>query len=265
MVNTERPDEVDARAVFLAVTGVVLLHADMNGEADYISEDGTVAVEVTSVTDEAAKAARGPTGRLLGDQSTSAALLQCWLVTVDDRHPRMNGLPDRVVPMLRTLSEHSVPSVWRRSRYMFSDAQPEVQEAVRSLLRNGIDHAVAPPELCKTDPHEHRIVWTAGGGGTAGSSEDALAAIEDDLNERLDNFRKLANSGATSTHLFVWIDSDTPFRIARALRDAPSADGFDIPNRPPQLSHPVGDLWIVHRETRNGWWWNGSQWNAIRA
>ena len=59
MVNRERADEMVAKGVVESVLGVALAYADVNdGDVDYRSADGLVAVEVTRVTNGERKAAR---------------------------------------------------------------------------------------------------------------------------------------------------------------------------------------------------------------
>lgn len=266
MANREHDDERHARAFFTMITGQVVLHADVNGGVDYRSPDGSMAVEVTTVTDRRAKAARRHIDDLVGSWVTHPLLGSCWLVSVNDRHPRLKGLPARVLPHLATLDHAGIRSVWRRSAYAFVSQPAHVQAAVQGLVNNGIEFASAPPELCRGDDHDHTVRWLVGGGGVARDSDSALARIEADLNAHPDNFRKLLAAGADEMHLFVWIDAETPFSITRAFTAHTGAaePEFGLPTRPPALDGNVDYLWVVHRGTEAGWQWNGDRWRHVR-
>ncbi|KQV05015.1 hypothetical protein [Leifsonia sp. Root112D2] len=58
-MNQERPNEAVAKQIVERVMGIELTHADTHGGVDYLSLDGTVALEVTAVTDGEKKGARG--------------------------------------------------------------------------------------------------------------------------------------------------------------------------------------------------------------
>ncbi|WP_341946311.1 hypothetical protein [Microbacterium sp. LWH11-1.2] len=51
-MNQERPNERRAKKAVEKMLGVTLDHADKNGGVDYLFPRGTIALEVTRVTDE---------------------------------------------------------------------------------------------------------------------------------------------------------------------------------------------------------------------
>lgn len=142
--NPERDDEADAQQVVTAITGVRLAHADRYGGADYRSVDGSVALEVTTVTDRAAKAARGPLLELIGSRSSSADLNECWLVSVNERHAPLKGVSERVLPHLVVLSSAGLRYVRRQSAYGFRNDAASVRDAVAELIRQGVELAASP-------------------------------------------------------------------------------------------------------------------------
>lgn len=85
--------------------------------------------------------------------------------------------------------------------------------------------------------------------------------------QKNDNPKKLKASGAEQRHLFVWLDGDTRFDIARPLsREAPAwgGEGFGTPSKAPVLDAAITHLWVVHQESRFGWLWDGVTWRELR-
>jgi hypothetical protein len=270
MANEERPNERDAKHVLETELRIVLRHADQNGGPDYRSLDDEAAFEVTTVTDPVARAARPFIDKLLDDATIAPDLSRCWMVLLPLRHQTTKGLAGRVIPSLRALEGSGVFAFDRRRAYHLGSLDLSVRAAVIALVADDVEQALSTPEVCAGDgdDHEHRAFWVAGGGGAASSSDGALAALEAELNasNRADNYLKLTKSGAAQTHLFVWVDHETPFHISRAFAAPATIVGqFGLPTRAPVLSEHVDHLWVAHRQTRHGWHWNGVAWNAVQA
>jgi hypothetical protein len=87
------------------------------------------------------------------------------------------------------------------------------------------------------------------------------------LSRKKDNPRKLSASGVEQRHLFVWLDDDTRFDIARPLsREAPSwgDERFGLPSASPSLDPAISHLSVVHERSRLGWLWDGDTWRGLR-
>lgn len=107
-----------------------------------------------------------------------------------------------------------------------------------------------------------------GSGGAASGSDGALEHLISALESKPDNVEKLRASGADERHLFVWIDDNTNFAIARPLsRDAPPWDdgGFGLPSKPPEIDPAITHLWVVHERSRRGWLWRGDAWQPLEG
>jgi hypothetical protein len=267
MGNPEHDDEIDAKNVVHNQTSHRFEHADHFGGVDYRSLDGAVAMEVTTVTDGAQKAATKPRAALLNTETPSPETTGCWWVTIDDEHPRLKGLEGRVIGTLPALEAEGVTEYWSWSGYTLLRAHPALQDTVGTLAREHVEHAVQTPEMCQRDgnDHVHKVFWSTSGAFTASGSDSALTAIESALNGKPDNFQKLADADATTTVLFVWVDRDTDGSITRPLHDAVGErwDHFGVPSRGPALDGDVDELWIVHRQTRRGWRWAAGRWSAL--
>ena len=111
----------------------------------------------------------------------------------------------------------------------------------------------------------HRIDIVRASGYSASGSDAALALIEEDLNEKHDNFGKLR--GADERHLYVWVDGDTDLAVARPFRGGKPDewDHFGLPTRSPKLNEPVDHLWIIDRATSKGWVWRSAGWVSLDA
>jgi hypothetical protein len=138
-------------------------------------------------------------------------------------------------------------------------------ETYRELARAGVERASALNDQPRDD-HVHKVLPSPGSGGSAGGSDEAFGLIEVALGGKPDNAEKLAASGAQERHLFVWLDDNTPFGMARPLsRDAPDWDdgSFGLPSRAPDVDPAITDLWIVHERSRRGWRWSRGVWTSL--
>ncbi|MBF4626087.1 hypothetical protein [Curtobacterium flaccumfaciens] len=267
MANPEHDDEIDAKNVLQSQTAYRVEHADHFGGVDYQSSDGAVAMEVTTVTSEEVKASTARRGAVLNTKTPTPAAGVCWWVTIDELHPRFKGLEARVVDALGVLEADGEPEFWSHSAHALLTGDPNRKVAVATLQREHVEHAVQTPEICSREgeEHEHGVLWSTSGGYVASGSDAALREIEETLNDKPDNYRKLAESGAETRVLFVWVDRDTEGSITRPLRDGISEkwDHFGLPSRAPELDESVDELWVVHRQTRRGWRWTADGWTAL--
>src|SRR5690606_18159529 len=101
--------------------------------------------------------------------------------------------------------------------------------------------------------------------GSIGGSNESLRNLLEELSSKTDNLKKLAESGSDTRILFVWIDGDTAFEIARPL-SAAAPQGlesqFGLPTIAPILDPAITEVWIVHDGFRLGWRWDGRAWSG---
>lgn len=269
MANPEHDDELDAKNVLQSQTAYRVEHADHFGGVDYQSSDGMVAMEVTTVTSGELKASAALRDALLDTKTTSPNAGACWWVTIDERHPRLKGLEARVVGALGVLEAGGVTEFWSHAAHTLLTGDPDRERAVVTLHRERVEHAEQTPEICAREgtEHIHGVVWSTSGSYVASGSDAALLEIEETLNGKPDNYRKLTESGAQTRVLLVWVAQDTDGSITRPLRDgiAERWDHFGLPSRTPDLDESVVELWVVHRQTRRGWRWTTDGWTAIEG
>lgn len=268
-MNQERPNEAIAKQIVERVMGIQLEHADTHGGVDYISTDGTVALEVTAVTAGEKQGARAALSR--SEAKGSPTRLQgCWLVFTSDTQERMKTFVQRVQPAIAEL-EFAGETYFddQRARvHVFEGGK--LSHVYRPLLVAGVERATHVPErdLAEDTDHVHRIFVSTGGGGSVSGSDESFDLLMHELNEKPDNAMKLRTSGADQRHLYVWLNDDSRYDIARPLsREAPSwaDDGWGLPTVEPRLDPAVTHFWVVHARTRLGWLWDGGMWQELRA
>ncbi|MBG6218606.1 hypothetical protein IWX75_003093 [Arthrobacter sp. CAN_A6] len=267
-MNQERPNEAIAKQIVERVMGIQLEHADTIGGVDYISIDGTVALEVTAVTDGEKQGARAALAR--SEAKGSPTRLQgCWLVFASDTQARMKTFVQRVQPAIAALEfagetyfddQHAMVQVIEKG---------DLSHVYLPLLRAGVERATHGPHPDgPADPdHVHRMWVSPGSGGSVSGSDESLGRLMKVLNEKSDNPTKLRESGAEQCHLFVWLNDDTSYNIVRPLsREATTwADGgWGLPTTEPQLDPAISHLWVVHERSRLGWLWDGDRWQELR-
>ncbi len=256
-MNKEHHDEREAKLVVERVLGIELRHADKDGGVDYLSSDGCHAVEVTRVTDGRKRAGRDAL-QMSRDAGTSGELQTCWLAVASDTQQGLKTFRQRVHSALVEL-ELAGETLFRRQRAAVHVIKKgPLSHIYQPLLVAGVERATAAPDHAHRS-QTHRVIPSLGGGGTLGGSDQALRLLTDALSEKKDNPKKLKASGAEHRHLFVWLDDDTRFDIARPLsREAPAwHDGFGIPSTPPALDPAITRLWVIHQGSRKGWLWAG--------
>lgn len=268
-MNQERPNEAIAKQIVERVMGIQLEHADTHGGVDYISTDGTAALEVTAVTDGEKQGARDALSRSAAKGSPTTRLQGCWIVFAADTQSRMKTFVQRVQPAIAELE---------LAGGTYFDDQPaaahviergELSHIYRPLLDSGVERAVyAPHRNRQDDPdHVHRLWVSTGSGGSVSGSDESLDRLMEELNKKTDNPTKLRASAAQQRHLFVWLNDDTWYNIARPLsREAPSwaDEGWGLPTTEPQLDPVITHLWVVHARSLLGWLWDGERWRELR-
>lgn len=264
-MNRESPDEVDAKQIVEHVVGIALEHADKNGGVDYLSSDAQVAVEVTRVTDGRKAAGRGALRASQKVGVPEGELRTCWLVFASETQTGLKTFLQAVHPLLLQLETAGEEFFFDQAAHVHVLERGPLSEVYLGLLKAGVQRASAAPH--HEDPsHIHKMIPSLGGGGSASGSDAAAELLVDELGGRADNPDKLRRSGAEQRHLFVWLDDDTRFDLARPLsRDAPSWDdgGFGLPSLVPVLDPAVTHLWVVHQRSRRGWLWDGETWRSL--
>lgn len=267
-MNTERPDEKDAKRIVEQTMSITLEHTDgdINGSVDYQSPDGLRAVEVTRLTDGRIRAGRKALDASRNAEPPETDLQSCWLVIAPDTQSKLNTFLQRVLPALAELELAGETRFHRQRATVHVIKQGNLSHIYQPLLAAGVEIASAIIDSEKP-PHTHHIILSLGSGGTASGSDEALGLIINELNQRPDNPKKLHASGVGHRHLFVWVDGDTRFDIARPLSaEAPAwHDGFGLPSSPPALDPAITHLWVVHQGSRLGWFWDGLNWQEISA
>lgn len=264
-MNQERPNEARAKRVVERVAGVKLEHADSRGGVDYMSPDGTIAVEVTRVTEKKRIEGRDALQRARKKVTGFASLRTCWRIVLSDLQPGLGTAVQRTLPSLLKLEARNEAAFdWHDGRARIR-RDAELEDVYGPLVRAGVAKAWAMPAHGH-HAGEHRVIPSLISGGGVGSVDDALHALEKTLADARDNFVKLGSSQARSRHLFVWIDDDTDHGTARALSSltdgAPGESG--VPTRAPQIDASVTALWIVHEHSGRGWLWSEGRWEGIQ-
>lgn len=268
-MNQERPNEAIAKQIVERVMGIQLVHADTNGGVDYISSDGTVALEVTAVTDGKKQGARAALSRSKAEGSPTTKLQGCWTVMVAENHPGMKTFVQRVQPAIAELEFAGETHFEQQHAMVHVIEKGELSHVYLPLLKAGVERADhLPHQYHPEDPdHVHHIYPITGSGGSVSGSDESLDRLMDALNAKSDNPAKLRTSGAEHRHLFVWLDDDTWYNIARPLsHEAPSwgDEGWGLPTSEPQLDPAITHLWVVHARSRLGWLWDGQRWHEMR-
>lgn len=174
-MNRERPDEARARALVERVLDVPLEHADKTGSVDYLSQDGTVAPEVTRFTDAEKRRARAAARGLRGSSAASSRLRSCWILMVPESQSKMESLVEGVLPYLLLLE--------RVGETYFSSHQPTIHVrrggplsgVYEALLQAGVKRAGAlGDDPTPQKSHIHRVVLSLGSSGTLRGNDEAL-------------------------------------------------------------------------------------------
>ena len=265
-MNQERSEERDAKLIVERVMGVQLEHADTNGGVDYLSTDRTVALEVTAVTDGEKQGAREALAKSVS-KGSSTGLQRCWLVFLSDKQQRMKSFVQRVQPAIARLEFAAEAYFDDQLAMAHILANGELSSVYRALLEAGVERAVASPNCPADQGHVHSIWPSTGSGGSVSGSDESLERLLGELVAKLDNPKKLRDSCADQRHLFVWLNDDTGYSIARPLsRESPSwaEDGWGLPGVRPALDSAITHLWVVHERSRLGWMWDGEEWRTLR-
>ncbi len=252
-MNKERDDEREAKRIVAKTLGITLDHADKHGGVDYRSTDGLHAVEVTRVTDGRVRAGRHA---LAASRETGAPVRElrtCWVMSAPATQKQLNTFRQRVHPALVELELTGETSFEARRAAAHDHRGGRSSHIYQPLLDAGVQWASARPSHTHR-AGTHRVIPTLGSGGTVSDDTDeALDLLTEALSRKPDNEKKLGASGTEHRHLFVWVDDDTRYDIARPLsREGNEREGFGPPSRPPSLDPVITRLWVVHQESRLG-------------
>ena len=192
-------------------------------------------------------------------------LQTCWLVFTSETQPRLKTFRQRVHLALVDLEVTGETLFDRGRAETHLIERGPLSHIYQPLLAAGVERAVAAQDH-RHNPHAHRVIVSLGSGGSSGGSDQALYLLIEMLSEKEDNARKLAASGVDHRHLFVWIDDDARYDIARPLTHEPPSWGeerFGTPSTPPALDPAITHLWVVHESSRMGWLWDGKTWQEL--
>ncbi|MGK0741852.1 hypothetical protein ACSHWG_08220 [Leucobacter sp. Z1108] len=264
-MNDEHADERAAKAIVESALGIKLVHADKTGGVDYLSAEKRYALEVTRVTDGRRRAGRKALDSSRKTAAPTGKLRTCWVTMAADTQWGLRKFIQQVHPALVAL-EHAGETDFdrRRAAVHVLDGGP-LSAVYRTLIMAGVERASAVPDH-EHRQHVHSVIPSLGSGGTVSGSNEALRLVVGALAEKEDNAQKLKAARAEQRHLFVWIDDDTQFSIARPLsREAPAwHDGFGTPTEPPAIEAAITHLWIVHEGAGTGWFWDGQTWHELK-
>lgn len=266
-MNQERPNEAAAKDIVERATGVDLEHADTHGGVDYLSPDGTVALEVTAVTHGEKKGARDALRKSVAKDDPTTELEACWIVFAPDDQSKMKTFVQRVKPALAELELAGISRFDRQSAAIHVLQGGAHATLYKPLLDAGVERAASDPHLkSQGDPaHIHQMIVSTGSGGSANGSDEAVDRLMSELDTREDNPKKLLDSGAQQRHLFVWLNDDSPHKIARPLsHTVPSGTGWGLPTVTPKLDPAITHLWVMHERSGKGWLWDGNVWAELQ-
>jgi hypothetical protein len=264
-VNVERPNELVAKRIVEREMKVDLEHHDTNGGVDYLSLDGVVSLEVTAVTDGEKDGAWKALKRSKAKGASAAVLQGCWIVVVPDDQAEMRTFVQRVQPAIVELELAGQAHFDRQRAAIHVMNRGALARVYQPLLDAGVERAVHAPHRESPD-HDHRLIISAGSGGTASGSDAAVGLLLDALVDKPDNSRKLRDTGASQRHLFVWVNDNTAYGIARPLaRENPpwGGDEWGLPSKAPTLDPAITHLWIMHEGSGMGWLWDGDEWKEV--
>ncbi len=267
-MNYERPNELLAKQVVEEVLAVELEYADTRGGVDYMSTDGKIALEVTAVTEGRNKGARDALKKSIKKGVPGAELATCWIVFAPEGQANMKIFLQRVQPALVEL-ERVGETFFDRDRARTHTVQGgPLAEIYRPLLDAGVERATHAPHRVSPEDRDHvHAVWvTTGSGGSVSGSDESLDRLLHALSDKPDNPQKLAASCAEQRHLFVWVNDDTWYNIARPLSmPAPSwaEEGWGAPSISPTLDPAITHFWVMHERSRIGWLWDGATWQKF--
>ncbi|KIA70957.1 hypothetical protein ANMWB30_42800 [Arthrobacter sp. MWB30] len=267
-MNKERDDEIKAKQIVERGIGIQFEHTDTGGGVDYMSTDRTVALEVTSVTDGEKQGARDALAKSVAKGSPTI-LQGCWIVFTSENQPGMKYFAQRVEPAIAELEFAGKTDFNEYFAQAHVLEKGELSSIYQSLLMVGVkraSHVPHPGGHPDGPDHVHRIYPLTGSGGSVSGSDESLELLIGELMKKSDNPKKLLDSGAEQRHLFVWLNDDTWFNIARPLgHDAPSwaDDGWGLPTKDPKMAPAITHLWVMHDRTRRGWLWDGQKWQEL--
>lgn len=267
-MNHERPNETRAKEIVQRRSDAPLEHHDKYGGVDYLSVDGLVALEVTAVTDGTKIGAWQALEKSKTDDSPKSALQSCWIVFAPENAPALKTFVQRVQPLIAELESEGEDRFELRRTPTHMLRKGALTKIYQALAMAHVSIASSLQGHCNLeDPaHDHELVITLSSGGTASGSNAAIRELSDALKLKEDNSRKLVASGATHCHLFVWVNDNTSFEMARPLmREVPAGaeNVWGLPTIAPSLSAAITELWVMHERTGIGWHWNGQLWKSI--
>ncbi|MFT2693903.1 hypothetical protein [Clavibacter zhangzhiyongii] len=268
-MNEERPNEKRAKRLVEEVLCVHLEHHDKYGGVDYLSRDGDVALEVTSVTNGEKNGARKALKMSEAKGAPDFELQGCWIVLISDDRAYMKTFVQRAQPAIAELELAGESHFDRQRAVIHITEGGPLASTYRSLLEAAVERASHVPHRQREDDpdHKHRMIVSSGSGGSASGSDEAIDLLLDELRPKLDNLQKLAYSTASQRHLFVWLNDNTAYGIERPLSHKPpsgAGEFWGLPSGAPKLDPLITHLWVVHQRSGSGWLWDGAAWRELQ-
>jgi hypothetical protein len=230
----KRSEEILAAELVASYLGGAEIASRTEGhDFDLRLHDGRViCLEVT----QAMVAGEIEAGKALNKETWAPKLVTChWHLSLI-KVPRVKRLVEAVERSLTILEGERVYSMDRRnSPEPGEEPSLTAQGAIQELYSLGVRRATGFPG---TSP-----LITFGCSSIGNTTPELVNSAVLAEATKPDNLRKLRDSEADETHLFVWIDS-TKEQAAVAM------DG-GVPPEPPQLPHEVTSVWIALRSGRS--------------
>jgi len=260
-VPDERPNERRAVRLLEQTTGGQVTLHDTHGRSsafDYhldVAGEEPAAVEVTTYTEQEARAAMARWERYAAQGIDLNGLQRWWTVAVTRSTP-FKELKHRLAEPLLTLEAQGVHELtpphgpFLRGNPGLLTAAEELRKLDVQVLRSGLPHDGLAAG---------HVDVNVGHGATTGlGAEPPLQLLEQFLSDpdKMKDVRgKLADSGASRRHAFIWLDGSSELAAWWLLGNSE----FELPDRPPQLPQEITDVWWT--AGGRGWRWD-SQPNA---
>jgi hypothetical protein len=221
-----------------------------DGLVDYlITSAGGVdigALEVGTNTSESRTASETAWQKHARDPVDAPTLRQSWSLMCWTQSPaNFSRLHRKVIPVLERLEAAGQDRCDTATAARYHAGTPEHELANLQVV---LAHAL-PPRAGKT---AQVVVNLAGGGASRSEAEAPLSHLEDWLHspdpDPAGMRSKLAATGLSQRHAFVWVDFQSEFAAHRWLREG------ELPQRAPRLPTEVTHVWLASGSA--GWSWS---------
>lgn len=262
--KSESEEEIAARILFENITFIKLMSNENGepGQVDYISEDiqYSCVLEVTTHTNEIRRALRK------GDKDYTGIicrpeLLSDWVIQTRD-WPRRKLIEKEVIPQLQTLNVHGISEYYKSSHEWWMRKVPTLENAINVFNSASVEYVKKQTLVNRDETGFSNVVLLPMVNWTYGGPDSALEIIETSTLLDSGNRKKLSGVDARTRHLFIWVNDDTDGNVLEAFNSI----NLELPSRHPNLPAEITHLWIVHRKTEIGWYFDPAiGWRTVGA